>query len=251
MVRKSLQIVLMGWEWDRLVYGIKKYVPNKVVLVSSMKRMDEESGQRFESTEKITEKLMDEIGGMIECEKVNTDFMDYNMSLKVLFEIFRRHKDEYDETIINISGGSKLVVAAAVVVSQYFPCKLIYVSPEKYTIDYSREFISRGVNSSCEIDTFDFAGLIAPQKKMRTLFSLIGEDTPVSELTLSFAKTLGRSRGKASLRNLKSLVFYYLKQLEELKLVKSSFSGRSKLVSVTNTGKFVQTLISSEDSTHL
>ncbi|MBI4447960.1 hypothetical protein HY643_03190 [Candidatus Woesearchaeota archaeon] len=233
-IMKKLQIILMGDEWDRLIYPIKKYKPNKVIfLCQSELEFPEESKKVID----IANNLVKKIDLLVECEiqKVKTHY--FAEGIDVLLKIMRGHKD-YEEVVINISAGNKIMVAASILISQYFGCKLSYVVPKEYGGAKS-DFYAKGALREVKIPTLNILKLIEPKKKEKEIFLYITEEPiTLTELITAYSKKKITDVNKS--RTLKSLFLYHLKKLVNKNLIEMDNSGKNTKIWLTETGKFIK-----------
>ncbi|PIN69911.1 hypothetical protein COV93_03680 [Candidatus Woesearchaeota archaeon CG11_big_fil_rev_8_21_14_0_20_43_8] len=229
----QLQIVLMGWEWDRLVEGIKHHMPKKVVFICPK---ESNTIEWPKETKKLAEKMGGQIKALIDYEFRSADYQDFSDCLSVLKTVLNEHAD-YPHICINISTGSKLLIAAAVVVSQYYPCNLFYAVPSSYNIKENC-FTSDGVDKFVTVPTFQFSGAIVPKKMEKSVFQLL--DSSGLTLTSIVMKHIGQATDDYTVRKTKSLFLYHLKNLEKKNLVTLESKGRQTIVSLTSTGEFLR-----------
>ncbi|MBU0899020.1 MAG: hypothetical protein KKB03_04100 [Nanoarchaeota archaeon] len=237
-MKKNLQIILMGWEWDRLIYGLKESPPKKAILICSS-----DKGQQSQwsgVTKKITNNLISKIKEIIDTEIHYVDYYDFDDCLFTLVKIIEKNINEYDAIGINISSGNKILVTASILVSQYYPIEIFYVIPEQYNVNDDRPFLTSGAKGIVKLPTFDIKELVVPTKKQGEIFNEIGYDKiNFSDLVKKYSESRKIELDKRKMEKMKSLFFYHLKNLKEKKLVELEIKNRQLLISLTNTGKFI------------
>jgi hypothetical protein len=240
MPKEKLQIILMGWEWDRIFYGIKKYAPNKVIFIVS-----DPKDKRSEITIKIAQEMINKIKDLIEFECLTVNYYDFDECSNLLMKILEKYKDDYEITI-NISSGTKILIAATILISQYYPVKLFYVIPEKYNLPKGKKTLTSGAIGSVELPTFRLRDVAIPLKMEKEILLLL-EGKPIS-LSLLIEKYSYLKKIKLDLyksRSLKSLFSYHLKKLKNKGLVELETSKRQRFIKLTKTGELLKKIISS------
>ena len=224
-MRKSLQIILMGWEWDRLVYGLKQHPPQKAILICSSESSG--AGRKWTGTTKnITKDLIDKISELIETEVYTLNYYDFDECIFTLVRIIEKNINKYDEISINISSGNKVLVTAAVMVSQYYPVNLFYVVPEKYNVPDNQPYLTSGAKDVIELPTFDMRELVIPTKKQYEILNEVSEEGVLfTDLVKSYAARRGMKIDDYKMRKMKSLFFYHLKKLKHKKLISMEIVG--------------------------
>ena len=244
-MEKSLQIILMGWEWDRLLYGMKEYPQKKAILVCSSEK---KQPQWTKPTENITKNLIERIKDVIDTEVVRVNYYDFDECLFTLSKIIEENVEKYDAISINISTGSKILVTAAILVSQYYPVELFYVVPKKYNIPKNIPYFTSGFREIIKLPTFNIKGLVIPTKKQKEIFSELEHGKiSFSDLVKKYASKRGISLDRRKTENMKSLFFYHLKKLEEKGLIKMKVENNQMFISLTTTGKFVHRVMKNRD----
>jgi hypothetical protein len=241
-----LQIILMGWEWDRLVHGLKEYPPKKAILICSS---DKDPQQKWTGvTKDITKSLAEKIKEIVDTEIIYVNYYDFDECLFTLAKIIEQNLDKYDSIDINISSGNKILVTAAVLVSQYYPVEIFYVIPEKYNVPKTQPYLTSGIKSIVKLPTFDIKDLVLPTKKQREIFQelLFDERISFSDLVKKYAETNGIDLDRRKMEKMKSLFFYHLKKLKEKRLISMEVKNKSLFISLTNTGRFVHRIIEME-----
>ena len=231
---KKLQIILVGNEWDRLIYPIKEHNPDKVVLLCQDEpKFSEENEQLSKIAEKITKKIRFSI--ICETKKVKTH--DFKEVTTTLLNIIKENK-EYDDITINISAGSKIMVATSIMVSQYYGCKVSYIIPKEYG-DLKSGFYAKGALKEVNIPVLNISKLIKSKGKEKEIFLCIERDpiTLTQLINKYFNKTVS---GTYESRTIKSLFLYHLKKLSNKNLIFIDNTKRNTLIWLSDTGEFIK-----------
>jgi len=240
---KTLQIVLMGLEWDRIIQPIKKYRPEKVIFVQHGRRKasSDDINEMVRMSKELAEKMIGKIGFLIESETVYTDYHDYEECVQKLLEIFKENKDKYDDIMINVSAGSKIVILASFLVSQFFECKLIYSIPKQYSMFNPKlKVLSKGVSDIKEIETFNFIPLIGLNKtEEKILYKLDNDKISLSSLVV---KVYGNLKNEYDVLKKKNLILYHINKMMDKNLIMSENVNGQKYIHLTNLGRFVKDL---------
>ena len=237
-MKKTLQIVLVGWEMDRLMHGLKKHPPRKVIFITSSPKKSLKR-KWADITTDVTDKAIEKVGSLIDTEVVKVNYHDFDDCISTVIKVLEENKDNFDEILMNVSSGSKPLVIASVLASQYYPVKLFYVIPEDYNAKQTN-YLSNGAKGILELPTFELKSLVFPVKKQRDIFNELDYDKiTFSDLIKKFAKTHKIKLDDLKVKKMKSLFFYHLKNLKQKKLINMKVNNRELFISLTNTGKFI------------
>lgn len=238
---KTLQIVLMGWEYDRIVYGLKQKPANKVIFISSdpIKTPDKRWGRA--STD-LAEQIGNSIKPIMDSEILFFNYHNLDDCLNKTINLLEKVVKEYDEININISAGTTLLKTSMMLAAQYYPIKLFYVIPGQYT--HPGEIITTGVRGLVDLPTINLSQLALPKKKQAEILLIINEEAQTfTSLTKSYAKGKGVKITPEEIKSLKSWLFYYLKKLEQQNLITTKTQNKELYISLTPTGKFIKQIL--------
>ena len=232
----KLQIILMGYEWDRFIYGIKEKRPKKVIFLCP--EINEYFSSWQKRTEELAEKIQEKIKFFVDSEIRFISFQNFQKAINALIKIFKEHEDYQID--INISGGSKVALIATVMASQYFPCNIFYGIPKKYNIDENK-MMSFGVKEWVDLPNFQLKESIKPRKAELLILMLIKDEMSLTSLTKNYLNLRKiKKKDVYTIRSNKVLLLYHLKKLEHKKLVKLGIEKREKMIKLRDTGKFIQ-----------
>jgi hypothetical protein len=241
-MNRSLQIVLMGFEWDRIMYGLKEYPPRKAVLVCPLN--DKSKKKWADMAFEIAKKVKENVGNLIETEIVYVNYYDFYDCIHKLANLMEENKGKYDNILMNISTGTRIASTAAVLISQYYPVELFYVVPQKYNLAENVLYLSSGAKEIVKLPTFNIKELVIPTKRQKKIFEqLEEEEVSLSYLIKKYSEVNNLNPSKRQIADLRSLLFYHLKKLREKRLVDMHVEGKSLCISLTNTGKLVRRIM--------
>ncbi|NMA44463.1 MAG: hypothetical protein GX950_01460 [Candidatus Diapherotrites archaeon] len=238
---KSVQIILMGWEFDRFIYGIKQKPPNKVIFISSdsQKSHDEKWG---EATTSIAEKIGESLKQIIDYEIMLFDFHNLEECIEKTTALLEKLSKEYDEINVNISSGTTILKMSMMLAAQYYPIKLFYVIPTQYT--HPGEIITTGARALVDLPSINLSKIALPAKKQKELILLLEKNQKTfTQLTKEFAKNKNIKLNPDKMKQLKSGLFYNLKKLKEKNLIEMEVKQKELLISLTPTGSFLKTTL--------
>lgn len=247
LMKKALQIVFVGFEWDRLIYGLREYPPKKAVIVTNDPATTPNK-KWAERTSEVADRLIKEISPLIETELVLVDYHNVESASAKIIEIIEGHIDEYDDITINVSSGTKPLIISAVLASQYYPVSLFYVIPQDYNVPEGEVFLTKGARKAIQLPSLEMKELVMPTKMQKKIFREI-EDGEISftKLVKKYAKSNEIRLDEDSMKRTKCLFSYHLKKLKSKKLVKLNQSNRQLFISLTDTGKFVSKIIEMQE----
>ncbi|MCX6803318.1 MAG: DUF6293 family protein [Candidatus Diapherotrites archaeon] len=238
---KTLQIVLMGWEYDRIVSGLKQKPANKVIFISSdpIKTPDKSWGRA--STD-LAEKIGNSIKPIVDSEILFFNYHNLDDCLNKTINLLEKVVKEYDEININISAGTTLLKASMMLAAQYYPIKLFYIIPAQYT--HPGEIITTGARGLVDLPTINLSQLALPKKKQAEILLLLSEEPQsFTTLTKSYAKHKDIKITPDKIKSLKSWLFYYLKKLEQQNLLTTQTKNKELLIALSQTGKFIKLIL--------
>lgn len=228
---KKLQIIIMGWEWDRIFQGVRQRLPNKVVFVCPKK----EEIDIGEKTNILCSKIANKVKVLVESEIYYTDYGDYVDCLETLNKIILKYKKDYVEIEINISAGGKLILYTAILVAQYNNCNLFYGIPEKYNIPKGK-FLTEGIKEWIDIPIFNLRDSLQVSKFEFKILTTTKNKISLTKLAEKLNENL---KDIYDGRKYKMQLLYHIKKLEAKKLVRSDIQNGEKIITLTQTGDFL------------
>jgi len=164
--RRSVHIIPMGLEVDRVLGGLKEYPTNKVILLygkdprSNIEMRSRKNGERIRSMVKAT----------IDVTELELEIFDFYNSTRRLRDLFRSLHDEGYQVHVNISTGNRIVTSAALLAAFMAGASPYYVRPERYSIPEDQEVLSHGVVSVISIPRLSIQG---PTKQQEIVLSAL------------------------------------------------------------------------------
>lgn len=227
----NLQIIAVGGEHDRIIRVIKKYPPEKIILLTS----------DLEETKKEAENLAKLTSSLIDTEIIEISYRELDKSLEQLKNVIEKNKEKYDKIYANISGGTRIVSIALVLLSQYYPINVLYAVPKIHTKE--GPYKTKGVLRIIELPVLNLRSVIKLSKSEKALIDLISlEPLSFSQLIKKYAINKKINLNDLKMRDLKSRFSYTLKKLAEKNIIQKQVKNRNLFVSLTNTGKFMLSL---------
>jgi hypothetical protein len=235
---KRLQIILAGWERDRLVYGIKQKSPNKVIFISSDPKKAP-NAKWGDKTTALAEEIGESIKNLIEYEIIYFDYHDINSCLEKTVNLLEENIKKFEEITVNISSGTTIMKMAMNMASQYYPIELFYVIPKEYT--HPCEIITKGARGIVDLPTINLRKIIKPKKTQKELIELLDEkEKTFTQLTKEFAQKKGKKLGKEEMKTMKAWLFYHLKKMKEKDLLNTKVKEKIMTIKLTQTGRFMK-----------
>ncbi len=244
MVRR-LQIILAGWEKDRLIYGIKQKSPNKIIFVSSDPKKAP-NAKWGEKTTSLAEEVGESIKNIVDYEIIYFDYHDINSCLRRTVNLLEENIKLFDEITVNISSGTTIMKMAMSMASQYYPIELFYVIPKEYT--HPCEIITKGARGIVDLPTINLRKIIKPNKTQKKIILLLDDkEKTFTQLTREFALREGRKINRDEMKTTKAWLFYHLKKMKELDLIRTRVKEKIMTINLTQTGSFIRLVLEKEE----
>lgn len=141
---RTVQICPIGFEFDRVIEGVKEHSCNIIYLLKSIKRIKKEdhpNKRLIEIANMFVEKLNLHFTSTKICTPIvrETNVVTLEKTIEELCKIIKEEVEEYEtkEIWINISTSTKLFVSAAMYVGAFYPkiIHLFYLDARHYTIN--------------------------------------------------------------------------------------------------------------------
>lgn len=234
----------MGWEYDRIMYGLREKPPNKIIFISSdAKKLH--NPKWGETTNSIAEKIRDEVKIFMNSEVLYFNYHDMESCLDESIKLVQRLCKDYETIDVNISAGTTLLKMAMIMASQYYPINLFYVIPQEYT--HPCEIITKGAKGLVELPTINLKKLINLSPKQKEIFLLIENyKKSFTQITKEYAKLKSIKLTEDKTKTLKSWLFYHTKKLDAQGLVNLKLNEKQLYLSLTKTGSFLKKILQNE-----
>jgi hypothetical protein len=199
--RKTLQIATVGEDSEGVLAGVRNAPANKLVLLCYER--DREVAKRLASNISETLKTEVEVHDNIRPEHSYKDIM------QVFSEIVEKNRDDFEDFLLNVSGGDKMICIAAAVTSfilgfKAFFCKgdeCVMLPPMKlsYTelVSEVKMSILRALDKAGgEVDSLDELSKLTNYGKPLLSYHIHGSEDARGLIDLGLARATRHSRGK-------------------------------------------------------
>lgn len=237
---RTVHVVPMGLEMDRVLGGLKRYPSNRVILIygidtdSDIERRARENGER----------IIDMVRATIDVERMEFDIFDFYTSTSKFTDLFRKLGEEGWEVYVNISTGNRIVSYAAALSCFMTDAHPYYVIPESYSIPKDQQVLSDGFRDVMELPTVKIIGPSGPEEIILRVLGQMGGSVrhetaliPELERVRDFfpASKIGESKRSHTARK-RSYLSRSLKSMEKRGFVILTKRGKFVSVSLTKSG---------------
>jgi hypothetical protein len=228
--------VAVGGEWDRIVQVLKKYPCEKVIFTTSS----------LEETKKEAAELKKLVSTIIDAEIVQISYSNLGDTIQQLKKIIEKNEGKYEKIYANISGGTRIVSVALVLLSQYYPIQVLYAVPKEHTPNGL--YKTKGVRKIMELPTIRLQNVTQLKESEEKVMGFLG-NKPVSfsRLMKDYAKSANIKLDDLTMRDLKARFSYTLKNLKNKNLIKTEMRERQLYITLSETGDFFMKLKSRKD----
>jgi len=199
--RKTLQIATVGEDSEGVLAGVRNAPANKLVLLCYER--DKDVAKRLASNISETLKTDVEVHDAIRPEHSYKDIM------QIFTEIVEKNRDNFEDFLLNVSGGDKMICIAAAVTSfilgfKAFFCKgdeCVMLPPMKlsYTelVSEVKMSILRALDKAGgEVDSLDELSKLTNYGKPLSSYRIHGSEDARGLIDLGLARATRHSRGK-------------------------------------------------------
>ena len=203
--RRTVQIATVGEETSGVLAGVRNAPANKLVLICY--QHDKEIAKRLATS--ITETLKTDVD-LYDNVRVEQSYKDI---MRVFSEIIEKNRDQYDEYLLNVSSGDKMICIAAAVTSfilgfKAFFCKgdeCVMLPPMKlsYTelVSEVKLSILKALDKAGgEVDSLDQLSKLTNYGKPLLSYHIHGSEDARGLIDLGLADAVRHSRGKTKVR---------------------------------------------------
>ena len=203
--RRTVQIATVGEETSGVLAGVRNAPANKLVLICY--QHDKEIAKRLATS--ITETLKTDVD-LYDNVRVEQSYKDI---MRVFSEIIEKNRDQYDEYLLNVSSGDKMICIAAAVTSfilgfKAFFCKgdeCVMLPPMKlsYTelVSEVKLSILKALDKAGgEVDSLDQLSKLTNYGKPLLSYHIHGSEDARGLIDLGLADAIRHSRGKTKVR---------------------------------------------------
>jgi len=225
---KTTQIVLVGWDYDRVLAGIRKYRLDKLVLLPTPQEEREitirgPGRTSLDYARRIQQAISDVM--KVETEIHPIPAHNFAEDFKTITSLIKQEQARGSVIILNVSSGTKIMSAAAISAAFLYGVETCYTIPERevYEASGAKETITLPLLIGFKpLQTLSNSAIQILEK----LREMGGRTQTMNEL----AKQLGWSReelGKLS---------YHLNRLEAYGLIRTKRAGRELMIELSETG---------------
>src|SRR5208337_2649785 len=203
--RRTVQIATVGEETSGVLAGVRNAPANKLVLICY--QHDKEIAKRLATS--ITETLKTDVD-LYDNVRVEQSYKDI---MRVFSEILEKNRNQYDEYLLNVSSGDKMICIAAAVTSfilgfKAFFCKgdeCVMLPPMKlsYTelVSEVKLSILKALDKEGgEVDSLDQLSKLTNYGKPLLSYHIHGSEDARGLIDLGLADAIRHSRGKTKVR---------------------------------------------------
>lgn len=155
---KTVHVVPMGLEKDRVIEGLRRYPTNYAIFIhGKIKHLKVEQLSR-----RNTKEILKLIKSTIRVDIMELDLYDFESSFVELKSLFDDLKSQGYRIFVNISTGTRIVSAAALLAAFMTNAVPYYVIPKEYTLPKGKNVLSTGVKGVVQLPSL---GINTPTKK--------------------------------------------------------------------------------------
>ncbi len=225
---KTTQIVLVGWDYERVLAGIRRFPLDKLILLPTPQEEREIKIRGLGKTSldyarRIEESVSDVMRVEIELHPIPAH--GFEEAFKTIVSLVEKEQSEGSEVILNVSSGTKIMSAAAICAAFIHGIKACYTIPE--TEIYEAQGVKETITLPMLIGFKPLQTLSESAIKILNTLRKIGGKTETMKV---LANRLGWSRdelGKLS---------YHLSKLEAYGLITTKRVGRELTIQLSETG---------------
>jgi hypothetical protein len=203
--RRTVQIATVGEESGGVLAGVRNAPANKLVLICYER--DKELAKRLATN--ITETLKADVA-IYDSIRVEHSYKDI---MQVFSQILEKNRDHYDDFILNVSSGDKMICIAAAVTSfilgfKAFFCKgdeCVMLPPMKLSYTELVSDVKLNILRSLdkvggEVDSLDELSKLTNYGKPLLSYHIHGSEDARGLIDLGLAEAIRHSRGKTKVR---------------------------------------------------
>jgi len=228
---KVTQIVLVGWDYERVLAGIRSFPLNKLILLPAPQKEREmkirgEGRTSRDYAEKIKQAISEVMKVQVEMEPIHP--YDFENTFKKVKSLIKREQSKGSEVLVNVSSGTKIMSAAAICAAFLCGAKTCYTIPEMEA--YEAEGVKETITLPMLIG---FKPLQVLSNSALQILKVLKNSGGGVETMKALGEKLGWSKeewGKLS---------YHISKLESYGLIKTERLGRELAIQLTKTGTFL------------
>jgi hypothetical protein len=239
--RKSIHVVPMGLELDRVLGGLKEFPTNRAIFLYGR-----EDGAGIEARARRNgERVRKMVSATIDVSELSVNVFDFQECTEVLRELFSRHASSGYDVYVNISTGNRIVTSAALLAAFMTGARPYYVRPKSYSIPDDQEVLSHGVSEVMVIPRVAVKGPTAAERSVLVALRQEGGSVrhetsliPLLEGNQGFFDERREDESKRSyLARKRAQISRLLRNMEREGYVSLLKRGRYVHVSITDSGR--------------
>jgi hypothetical protein len=238
---RTVHVIPMGLEVDRVLGGLKWFPTNRAILVYGK----DEGADIEKKARKNGERIKKMVSATIDVEEIMLDIFEFHSSCTKLTSLFQGLILEGYDVYVNISTGNRILSSAALLSCFMTGSHPYYVRPEEYSIPHEQEVLSKGISSVMEIPSVRIMG---PGNQGKSLLEVLGSlggsvrhETsllqPLEENGNFFPEKKDNELKKAYLARKRAYLSRLLRTLEKDGYVTLTRKGRYVRVSLSESGR--------------
>lgn len=199
--RNTLQIATIGEDSDGVFAGLRNASANKLVLICYDR--DREIAKRASTKITETAKIDVAVYDSIRLERPYEDIM------QVFSSIVEKNREEYDEFLLNVSSGDRMICIAAAVTAFILGVEVFYCKGDKCVMlppvklgygeivsDVKRSILRALDEAGGEVDSLERLSELTNYGKPLLSYHIHGSEDARGLVELGLAKTIRHSRGQ-------------------------------------------------------
>lgn len=237
-VSNRVQVVPLGYEYDRVLEPIYRYRADTVVLFRHLSERDREADFQREVVQRLEE------NERIELDVRECDFFDIDRALEAFVSAIGEYEGDGDEVFVNVATGSKITAIAGAIACQSTSATPFYVTPGSRGEDDERAPpetpLTDSIADVTELPVFPLDGPSADQRAV--LAYLRDHDGATKGELVEHARERGlafaaASQSKSAEGLYRLLDAHVISSLTEAEFVRVERDGRTKRVYLTDRGR--------------
>ncbi len=238
---KTVHVVPMGLEVDRILEGFRRYPTNYAVFIQGKaRRLKVEQLARRNARE-----VKDQIKSTIKVDIMELNLYDFEEAFVEIKKLFDDLNENGYQIYVNISTGTRIVSSAALLACHMCGAIPYYVVPREYTLPKGKYVLTKGVKDVVELPSL---GINTPTDKEHVVLkALLDKGKSVNaqkELLDAVPKSFfddrkeGEDPSQFKARK-RAKLNRVIKQLGEKGFVTMNKLGRNVEVALTDSGKML------------
>ena len=225
---KTTQIVLVGWDYERVLAGMRGYPLDKLILLPTPQEEREIKIRGADKTsldyaKRIKHAISDVM--KIEIETHLIPAHNFEKVFKTIMSIIEKEQSKGSQVILNVSSGTKIMSAAAICAAFMRGTKTYYTIPEMEIYE------AEGVKETIALPMLvGFKPLHTLSRSAMQILKVLKKVGGRTETMKALANKLGWSKEELS------KLSYHVSRLEAYGLIRTKRIGRELTIQLSETG---------------